>query len=87
MDGSEHTSAALVVPMLTPAGCAGVLATELPSGSERTSSVRAVVTIVAAQLAQLIGDPPQVVAPPQADVMIPPADRSHTVHPMWNMRR
>ena len=53
--GSEHTSGALVVPLLTPAGCAGVLAIELQHGSEQSRSVRAVATIFAAQLAQLIG--------------------------------
>ncbi len=55
MTGSEHTSGALVVPLLTPAGCAGVLAIELQHGNEQSRSVRAVATIFAAQLAQLIG--------------------------------
>jgi transcriptional regulator with XRE-family HTH domain len=53
--GSDQASGALVVPLLTPAGCAGVLAFELQHGSEQTRPVRAVATIVAAQLAQLIG--------------------------------
>jgi GAF domain-containing protein len=50
----DRTSSALVVPMLTPAGCAGVLATELPSGAERMKSVRAAAMIFAAQLAARI---------------------------------
>ena len=85
MNGSDHSSGALVVPMLTPAGCAGVLATELHRGSEQAGSVRAVVTILAAQLAQLIGDPPQAVARPQEDLVIPTG--SHGVQSLWNMRR
>jgi hypothetical protein len=40
--------------MLTPSGCAGVLAFEL-HGNTLTRSVRAAATIVAAQLSQLIG--------------------------------
>jgi hypothetical protein len=55
INGSDETSGALVAPLLTPEGCAGVLATELPNGSERKNSVRAVVTIIAAQLSQLMG--------------------------------
>jgi len=53
--GRDRTSGALVVPLLTPAGCVGVLAVELQHGSEHTESTRAVVTILAAQLAQLVG--------------------------------
>jgi hypothetical protein len=52
IDGVERS--ALVVPMLTPSGCAGVLAFEL-HGNTLTRSVRAAATIVAAQLSQLIG--------------------------------
>jgi hypothetical protein len=55
INGSDETSGALVAPLLTPGGCAGVLATELPHGSEGRSSVRAAVTIIAAQLSQLMG--------------------------------
>jgi transcriptional regulator with XRE-family HTH domain len=55
IDGSDQASGALVVPLLTPAGCAGVLAIELQHGVEQTKSVRALATIFAAQLAQLTG--------------------------------
>ena len=55
INGSDRTNGALVAPLLTPRGCAGVLAIELPHGSEGKSSVRAVVTIMAAQLSQLMG--------------------------------
>jgi hypothetical protein len=56
IEGDDETSGALVVPMLTPAGCAGVLALELPHGREQERSVRAAATILAAVLAQLIGE-------------------------------
>jgi hypothetical protein len=45
----------LVVPLMTAAGCSGVLAAELLHGSEQTRSVRVAATIVAALLAQIIG--------------------------------
>jgi transcriptional regulator with XRE-family HTH domain len=55
INGSARSSGALAVPLLTPAGCAGVLAIELQHGSEQAVPVRAIATIFAAQLAQLIG--------------------------------
>lgn len=55
VNGTAHASGALVVPLLTPGGCAGVLALELQGGGERRRSVRAAATILAALLAQLIG--------------------------------
>ena len=70
--GSDHASGALVVPLLTPAGCAGVLAIELQHGSEQTGSVRAVATIFAAQLAQLIGGARPAEVRPQPEVTVPP---------------
>jgi transcriptional regulator with XRE-family HTH domain len=66
IDGVERS--ALVVPLLTPSGCAGVLAFEL-HGNTLTKSVRAAATIVAAQLSQLIGGAPpsEVPVPALAD--------------------
>ena len=55
--GSKLASGALAVPLMTPAGCSGVLAIELAFGSAQSESVRALVTIFAAQLARLIGTP------------------------------
>jgi transcriptional regulator with XRE-family HTH domain len=55
VNGSDLASGALVVPLLTSVGCVGVLAIELQHGSERKESVRALVTIFAAQLARLVG--------------------------------
>jgi hypothetical protein len=48
----------VVVPLLGPRGCVGVLALELLHGGERRDSVRALATIVAAQLATLFGSTP-----------------------------
>jgi len=50
---TEHVSGALVTPLLTAAGCAGVLAIELRRQSEQTNATRAVATILAALLAQM----------------------------------
>jgi GAF domain-containing protein len=52
---SEQISGALAVPLMTAAGCAGVLAIELTHRREQRGSVRALATIFAAQLATLIG--------------------------------
>ena len=60
--GSDLASDALVVPMMTSTGCLGVLAIELQHGSAQKESVRALVTILAAQLARLVSArPPQAV--------------------------
>jgi len=55
--GSDHTNGALVLPLLAPRGCAGALAIELQHGRQLTAPVRAVATILAALLAQLVGGP------------------------------
>jgi hypothetical protein len=72
INGSDHGSGALAVPLLTPTGCAGVLAIELSHGSEQATSVRAVATIFAAQLAQLTGGGQPAAAEPQADLVFAP---------------
>ena len=53
VNGSNLASGALVVPLLTPTGCVGVLAIELQHGREQRDSVRALASIFAAQLARL----------------------------------
>jgi transcriptional regulator with XRE-family HTH domain len=53
--GDDAVNGALVLPLMTPAGCAGVLALELQKRNEERESVRAVGVIIAAQLAALIG--------------------------------
>jgi GAF domain-containing protein len=58
VNGTDAESGAVVVPMMTAAGCVGVLAAELEHGRERQGSVRALLTIFAAQLARLVGAHP-----------------------------
>jgi len=55
VDGDERHTGAVVAPLLAPGGCAGVLAVELRDRGEQRDSIRAVVTILAAQLATLLG--------------------------------
>ncbi len=87
IDGSDHDSGALAVPLLTSAGCAGVLAIELPHGSEQTRSVRAVATIVAAQLAPLIGGAQPPAVRPHVDVIAPGRGELHALNSVWHVRR
>jgi transcriptional regulator with XRE-family HTH domain len=56
ISASGRGRGALVLPLVTAAGCAGVLAIELPH--EQTASVLAVATIMAAQLAQCLAAHP-----------------------------
>ena len=58
VNGTEGTTGAVVTPLLTPAGCSGVLAVELRNGGEHRDCVRAVAAIFAAQLATLFAPPP-----------------------------
>jgi len=51
---TEHASGALVVPLLSPAGCIGALAIELKDGAERQQPVRALANFMAAELTRLI---------------------------------
>jgi len=57
VEAGAESSGALVVPMLTAAACAGVLAIELPRGGEQAPAVRAIATFLAAMLAQLVATP------------------------------
>jgi len=70
--GNAEASAALAVPLLTPAGCAGVLAIELPPAFDdaEADSVRALAIVFAAMLAQLVG-----AAPPASNQMPSDGDR------------
>jgi hypothetical protein len=52
---TDHVSGALAVPLLTSVGCAGVLAMELNHRREEQPAVRALATILAAQVASLLG--------------------------------
>jgi hypothetical protein len=53
----EAASGAVVVPLMTPSGCVGVLAVELQQGAEQEEPVRLLATSLAAQFAGLIGPP------------------------------
>ena len=51
---TPQTSGGLVVPMLGPHGCVGVLALEIRPGREHDGAIQAVATMVAAQLATAV---------------------------------
>jgi GAF domain-containing protein len=51
---SAQATGALVVPLLTAGGCVGVLAAELQPGVQPATWRRAIATILAASLAQLV---------------------------------
>jgi hypothetical protein len=51
------SNGAIAAPLVTPAGCVGVMAAEVRNEGERDAAKLAVATIVAAQLATLVGPP------------------------------
>ena len=55
VSGSDVSTGAIVAPMLTPLGCAGVVAVEVRNGAERREDLRAALTILAAQISTLMG--------------------------------
>ncbi len=55
VSGNELSTGAIVAPMLTPMGCAGVLAVEVRNGAEQREDLRAALTILAAQVSTLMG--------------------------------
>jgi hypothetical protein len=58
VNGSDLATGAVVAPLMAPRRCAGVLALELRGRGEQRESVRAMATILAAQLATLVGSVP-----------------------------
>jgi hypothetical protein len=56
--GTGRATGAVVVPLMAPRGCVGVLALELQHGGEARESVRALAAILAAQLVGLVASPP-----------------------------
>jgi hypothetical protein len=58
VDGGGGRTGAVVVPLIGPYECAGVLALELRHGGERREAVHAAATILAAQLVMLLGPAP-----------------------------
>ena len=57
VNGDDLATGALAVPLITPSGCTGVLAAEFRDSGEQHEWVRGVVTILAAQLSMLVGQP------------------------------
>ena len=55
VSGGGASTGAIVAPMLTPIGCAGVLAVEVRNGAEQREDLRAALTILAAQVSTLMG--------------------------------
>ena len=53
----EISAGAIAAPLVTPGGCVGVMAAEVRHDSEREAATLAAATIVAAQLATLVGPP------------------------------
>jgi hypothetical protein len=53
----SFSNGAVAAPLVTPAGCVGVMAAEVRNAGERDAAKLAVATIVAAQLATLVGPP------------------------------
>jgi hypothetical protein len=54
VDGTDTSTGAVAVPLLAPFGCVGVLAAEFRDGTERRATVRAALSVLAAQLSMLI---------------------------------
>ena len=51
------SSGAIAVPLVASGGCVGVMAAEVKNGGEQQEDLLAAATIVAAQLATLVGPP------------------------------
>ena len=66
----DGINGALVVPLMTPEGCAGVLALELRNGGEQATTTRGAATIMGAMLAQLVG--PVRAAEPEPQIEVDP---------------
>jgi transcriptional regulator with XRE-family HTH domain len=81
IEGNGHVRGALVIPLLTPDECAGVLAIELEQGGEQRPCLRAVATIIGAQLAHLAARSRPVEAQPEPEML--PAAVGETVSPRF----
>jgi GAF domain len=57
VNADSESNGAIVAPLVTPAGCVGVMAAEVRHGGQREESRLAAAAIVAAQLATLVGPP------------------------------
>jgi hypothetical protein len=68
VDADAVSNGAIAAPLVTPAGCVGVMAAEVRHEGEKDSVKLAAATIVAAQLATLVG-PPSTRAQAKVDAM------------------
>jgi hypothetical protein len=68
VDADAVSNGAIAAPLVTPVGCVGVMAAEVRHEGEKDSGKLAAATIVAAQLATLVG-PPSARAHARADAM------------------
>jgi hypothetical protein len=68
VDADAVSNGAIAAPLVTPAGCVGVMAAEVRHEGEKDSGKLAAATIVAAQLATLVG-PPSTRSQARADAM------------------
>jgi hypothetical protein len=57
VNADKLSNGAIAAPLLTPHGCVGVMAAEVRAAGERDSEKLSAATIVAAQLATLVGSP------------------------------
>jgi hypothetical protein len=57
VNGDTLSNGAIAAPLLTPHGCVGVMAAEVRAAGERDAEKLSAATIVAAQLATLVGPP------------------------------
>jgi len=57
MKGDAISSGAIAVPLIAANGCVGVMAAEMNNGGELQAPLLSAATIVAAQLATLVGPP------------------------------
>jgi hypothetical protein len=57
VNADEISAGAIAAPLVTPGGCVGVMAAEVRHAAERQNMTLAAATIVAAQLATLVGPP------------------------------
>lgn len=79
--GGESGCVAVVVPLVTARGCAGVLAAELEQNGDVPGRVEALATIVAAQLARIVDEPPDESAPQAASVNVGDTGSLSSAHP------
>ena len=68
VDADAVSNGAIAAPLVTPAGCVGVMAAEVRHKGEKDPAKLAAASIVAAQLATLVG-PPSTRAQARADAM------------------